>query len=369
MNQIGQLIDGSSAAEAANILNSLRINPDLAKDILTDASSIGLVTSSAEELESALSTLNATGSSGISNLGNIFRGLGTEISSLFMTLATNPLTYITIGLAAGAAFLYDYATAFDNAVENAQASQTAYSNTASEISSLNSELETTQARIDELNSKGSLSVTEENELQNLQRQNTELQRQIDLKSKIAASESSQASNDAIQALSLERTTDLTSEYKTVDEFGNTSSSYKNTDIISATENELSKLDELNAQKNLLLAEYNKKDITKDQKSEIETKLASVNRDIETYSSAVSENVQTLNELRNNFIDPTTGNIKFGMDSYYNDITDVIDHFNTTDLFGSEKSIDRIQSFFSSPSLGRNLLSDMLLDMGRVFSLR
>ena len=59
--------------------------------------------------------------------------------------------------------------------------QEEFDNNKSEIESLNSELQTTQSRIDELKSKENLSLTEEEELYNLQKQNSELERSISLK--------------------------------------------------------------------------------------------------------------------------------------------------------------------------------------------
>ena len=54
-------------------------------------------------------------------------------------------------------------------------------NVQNDINSLNSELTTTKSRIEELQSKPKLTLVEQNELENLKRQNAELQRQIDLK--------------------------------------------------------------------------------------------------------------------------------------------------------------------------------------------
>lgn len=55
-----------------------------------------------------------------------------------------------------------------------------YSENQSKISGLNDELETTRKRIDELQKKGTLSFTEQTELERLQKQNSELERELHL---------------------------------------------------------------------------------------------------------------------------------------------------------------------------------------------
>ncbi len=74
-----------------------------------------------------------------------------------------------------------------------------YNGTVSEIESINSELETTQARMNELQAKGYLSLTEKEELFNLQQQNNELERTLSLKemeAKIDARSAAQKADEA-----------------------------------------------------------------------------------------------------------------------------------------------------------------------------
>lgn len=80
------------------------------------------------------------------------------------------------------------AVAYDHfhvsATESAKAlsdMQSEYDGNKSELESLNSELETTQRRMDELQAKGHLTLTEQDELTKLQAQNSELERTIALK--------------------------------------------------------------------------------------------------------------------------------------------------------------------------------------------
>ena len=69
----------------------------------------------------------------------------------------------------------------------------------SEINSLNSELETTQERIDELMSQGSLSFTEQEELDNLRAENAELERKIKLNKTLEESKQKSVNSAAVNA--------------------------------------------------------------------------------------------------------------------------------------------------------------------------
>ena len=66
----------------------------------------------------------------------------------------------------------------------------------SEIDSLNSELKTTQDRIDELNAKENLTLVEQDELNRLKETNDELERELRLKQSILSKEEKEANKDA-----------------------------------------------------------------------------------------------------------------------------------------------------------------------------
>lgn len=76
-----------------------------------------------------------------------------------------------------------------------------YSRALSEVDQLNSELDGTRQRIDELNAKDSLSLVEQQELDNLVAQNRLLQTQLEIKERIAEFESRAAAKDASTFLS------------------------------------------------------------------------------------------------------------------------------------------------------------------------
>ena len=150
----------------------------------------------------------ASATSGVTGLGAAFKGLAASAKSLFVTLATNPLTYFAAAAVGAIAFVNHQRKAFDEAKEQAQESQQSYSDAASQVTSLNSQLQDTNSQIEAIQSKGTLSITDQAELERLQRQSTELERQLDLAQQLADAKSTQAAEDAVDALEKTSTEDL-----------------------------------------------------------------------------------------------------------------------------------------------------------------
>lgn len=90
----------------------------------------------------------------------------------------------------------------EKASEAAKNSFASYQNAKSEVANLNSELATTQARIDELKAKGPLTLIEQQELNNLQTLNNQLEEQIVKKQMIADYAGIQSATDAAKALNV-----------------------------------------------------------------------------------------------------------------------------------------------------------------------
>ena len=82
----------------------------------------------------------------------------------------------------------------------ADESTDALADTRSEIESLNSELDTTRDRINELQGKGYLTLTEQDELERLRKTNDELERQLMIKKALEETEAKKAAEDAARAL-------------------------------------------------------------------------------------------------------------------------------------------------------------------------
>lgn len=99
--------------------------------------------------------------------------------------------------------LNDFAHTAENAKEKAKSSKQELDQLTFEIDDLNKELETTKDRIEELLDKansGTISLIEEDELEQLREQNDELQREITLKEKLAEIDAKEAADNAAYSL-------------------------------------------------------------------------------------------------------------------------------------------------------------------------
>ncbi len=306
------------------------------------------------------------GADAVDDLGNAFKGLGVQIGSALKALAMNPMTYL-VGAAIGTGFLINnYIKAFDKAKEKSLQAQGEYSSTASEIQSINSELETSNARIEEIQSKGTITLTEQAELEKLQAQNVELERQLGLKESLASKQSKEARDSAMEALSYKRTEDMTQEVVGgADKLGNAVMTYGKTDLITATENELKELQKLKKNREKLLKEKTNTG-EKKRKKEIESELDVLENDIKRFEESVTTNMQNISDLRNSFIDTSTGEMLKGLSSketeYYTQMTNLLSDFNNIDLSPVEQKFKKIDSYFNDGTGNKSFLVDQLKEM-------
>lgn len=288
----------------------------------------------------------ASATSGVTGLGAAFKGLAAGAKSLFVTLATNPLTYFAAAAVGAIAFVNHQRKAFDEAKEQAQESQQSYSDAASQVTSLNSQLQDTNSQIEAIQSKGTLSITDQAELERLQRQSTELERQLDLAQQLADAKSTQAAEDAVDALEKTSTEDLATPLKVKDGpySAERDARYQYTDIVTATKNEIAELEELNKRRDSLMEKRSSS--SKKEKENIDSQISDIEAQTEKLKDGLSSNISDLSSLRDNFIDQTTGAVKSGYESYYNDITDLIDSYNMIDLSPIERKAQSLENFFS-----------------------
>lgn len=109
----------------------------------------------------------STATAGVTGLSGAFSLLGKVIKS-------NPL-FFGIGLLAGVVALYKHFEKLKTATKDAAiTANEEYKKVVTELKNVNSELETTGNRIDELNKKDKLTATEKDELKNLKEQNRQL---------------------------------------------------------------------------------------------------------------------------------------------------------------------------------------------------
>ena len=161
---------------------------------------------SVDGLSDSIIDLGTTANQTSSTLPNIFTGMAASAKNLFTTLATNPLTWVAAAAVAAVALEDALTIDYKEANTALQESSQKYQDTKSNLESLNSELETTQSRITELQGlkdAGTITIAEETELKNLQSQNAELERKIQLQEQLLAIQSQKAVNDAKEAMTKE----------------------------------------------------------------------------------------------------------------------------------------------------------------------
>ena len=117
------------------------------------------------------------------------KAAGTAAKTLIANLASTAVAWaVAWAVAAVIRFIYNFVdriiVTMDELNDKIEENRELYKETAKEIDSLNSELENTKERIDELNALDKLSFTEKDELDNLKKQNVELEKNIRLKEEI-----------------------------------------------------------------------------------------------------------------------------------------------------------------------------------------
>lgn len=263
---------------------------------------------------------------------------GTALKGFLISVA--PILAITAAVA-GVAFAFkkanDHIKKFDTSLEKAQTAQSSFEQTKSELSSLQDELSATKDKIKELNNKDKLTFTEKSELDNLKSQSKELQLQIDLKNKLANTESKKAVKESMTALEQNHFIDHTSKKEISsngrgDVDGVKRTVYKRTDLITAAQNEVDKLNKLKNKREKLLNDYDSAK-TKKSKNSIQDELNKNSKSIDKWENTVSNKIKKLQKLRDNFLDEND-NLKSGLTSkqqaMYNNLTKVLDDYTNND---------------------------------------
>ena len=357
-------IDGKMqklSATMSDMYNDV-LSEDAIKGLIDLQTNIVEVVDSFNLLQGAITTLGALGLSSI--IGKVASNWGTIAGML-----TSPTTLFAVGFGAAVSTFITFEKyqkeLLSNAVSKAESSKAAYDETRQELDSLNAELETTTQRISELQAlsdAGTITLAEESELNKLKLQNEELQRQITLKQQLADEQGQASVNDAVKALKLNRTQDLTQDKYMVSETGEeVVAGYVNTGLIQATQNEIKALSEAKDKRNQLIEDYNNAGTEKEKES-LDKQITEIDAEITKYENALTENMESVNTLRNSFIDQKTNLKRDGLskeeEGYYNDLTNLIDDFNSIDLSPAERQLKKLDSFFSG-SKGKKFLKDEL----------
>lgn len=231
---------GDSFAKA---MDSLEIPYSLTQSLNDYVNSTDRAKLSAEEFAasnaSAMKSVSKTSSS-VSVASKAITGLSTVLKTTVGVLAN-----MAIGFAIGAAItgvikLFDALhVSAEEASEAMDISFSGYEDAKAQVESINSELDSTNARISELQSKGSLTFVEKSELANLKEARKELELQQDLAEKAETKAAKDAGNKALQAYEksfgdLEVSQDKINEYlRNTDITGNNASLFADENDISA----------------------------------------------------------------------------------------------------------------------------------------
>lgn len=264
-------------------------------------------------------------------------GFGTAIKGFLVTVA--PIAAALVAVGAAFKLAHDYVTKFDTAVEKAETSQSNFEQTKSELSSLQDELDNTKDKIKELKSSDKLTIADQAQLSTLKTQSKELQRQIDLKKKLADSQSQKAVKDAMSALKVGSFIDhtQTEDIEVSGGHGEISTTkkdtrYKRTDIVTAAKNEVKELNKLKEEREKLLDDYDKAKTDK-KKDSINSDIEAKEKEISKYEDTVEKKIQKIQKLRDNFLDEND-NLKSGLTSkqqaMYNNLTKVLDDYTNND---------------------------------------
>ena len=166
-----------------------------------------------------------------------------------------------------------------------------------------------------------------------------MQRQIDLKKKLADSQSQKAVKDAMSALKVGSFIDhtQTEDIEVSGGHGEISTTkkdtrYKRTDIVTAAKNEVKELNKLKEEREKLLDNYDKAKTDK-KKDSINSDIEAKEKEISKYEDTVEKKIQKIQKLRDNFLDEND-NLKSGLTSkqqaMYNNLTKVLDDYTNND---------------------------------------
>lgn len=176
--------EGLNMAQLKLVLSSKALNNEQRIAILTRR---GMTE---EQISATLATLNLANAQGTATgatvtMSGAVKGLGASLKSL---IVANPAVAIlsALGLAVyGSVKAYDALTvSADEAKEKIAEMQEEYADSVSELENLETELDNVNKQIEEIQSKGKLTFTDKEELENLKQQSLELEKQLSIQEKL-----------------------------------------------------------------------------------------------------------------------------------------------------------------------------------------
>lgn len=233
-----------------------------------------------------------------------------------------------------------------------------------ELKSVNSELETTRDRIEELESKDSLTLTEQSELANLKAQNKELENQAKIQERLVQNAQKEAETSAGKVLNADLITDYSKQsQQMIGTNANTNvTTYGSSQIEEATKNNIEYIKQLKEEERKAQEEYAQvmadDSSTLQQQENARIKLESIQKDITGIDNQVSENIKSLEQVSSVYLQSSDQSLVKRGEA----IKDIIDAYANIDATDMENNISALDKFFSTAS--GEVLKEQLTDVAK-----
>ena len=384
INDVGDALikSGKLSKEKGNALKAVIDQGDIKKtrqymkDMVNDVDGLADSFTSLGEVEKAST----------SSLGDGLKGMLVSLKAMLPVIAA-------VGAAIAVYKAWDYTqTGFTRAQEKFENALSNYKNTKSEIESLNSELDNTKSRIEELKelqNNGVITFAEEVELEKLQHTNDELERQLEIKTKLAEAQSKIVAENAKAASSKEQSyteyqrekygtflgtlksigdtifaptkqyTDSNGNVTFNTEKGNWKQENNNdTTITSQFTSNIKKLSDAKKE----LSETEKK-LAKNPQDKLQLKNQKEQlKNIEEITSALSNQYNTIQSWVESSTDEY-GNALKGSESYVKQWKDAINEYVNMGKTKNEKYLNNLENYFSSSKSGSSM-KDYLVSLAK-----
>lgn len=295
----------------------------------------------------------ANGAENLSKMDVMSQALATTFPKIFSVVSqAAPLLGIITATIGGLALVNSLTESYGEAVSKAQDTASQYAQTKGELQAVNTELSSVQSRIEELQSKGKLSFTEQSELANLQEQNAALEQRSALLTKLSDAQKYTAAKDAANAMQKKDDNIL---YETSDENDALMASYaggrnddremhKRTDA-EAIKEDVDAIKEYEAEINKLKKEQ--KGLNKDDDSfkKKQKTIDDYQEKLSKYSEDLNKRYANVSEWHNSMINDVTGNPLPGFEQQVHELKEAM---NYTERLNFESGTPKgdIESFFS-----------------------
>lgn len=385
------------------LLSSTKVSDEAKEALKTIGKTAG---KSSENFKTAVKNI-IEGNSGFENISDtvvdvgsnmqkstgMFESTKNALKGILVSLKAMLPVIATVGAAIAVYKAWDYTqTGFTRAQEKFENSLSNYKNTKSEIESLNSELDNTKSRIEELKelqNNGVITFAEEVELEKLQHTNDELEKQLEIKTKLAEAQSKIVAENAKAASSEEQSYTENQREKygtflgTLKSIGDTifapTKQYTDSDGNVTFDSEKHHWKKENNDDTTITSQFTsnikKLSDAKKELSETEKKLAKNPQDklqlknqkeqlknIEEITSALSNQYDTIQGWVESSTDEY-GNALKGSESYVKQWKDAINEYVNMGKTKNEKYLNNLENYFSSSKSGSSM-KDYLVSLAK-----